>query len=152
ETIFPLYLLPVEYRSRFSERVETLITAATEAAGFVRGCVKDAWFKRPGDAKGDTSFLVESFFNHTQQDFLAALVQLEKTLVSGADGTVVLQKWHSVLRTEAIQLFDHWAGQESMEFANPRRIANAHQKLLNLLYSKKFKNLLHMPDKKEEAA
>lgn len=152
EATFPLVLVPKPYRVQFSERVETLIGTASEAAGFVRSCVKDAWFSRPGDAKGDTSFLIESFFIHTQQSFLQVLHQLERDLKNGSNGISVLTDWHSVLRVEAISLFDHWTGCGNIEYSNPKRIADAHEKLLKLLYAKKYRGLLHVPDKKEKAA
>jgi len=152
EATFPLYLLDAEIRPQFTERTEAIIAAATDASGFVRTCVKDAWFKRPGDAKGDTSFLVDSFFSHTEQDFLHSLDQLAQTLKAGHDGLSILHDWHNVLRSASIKLFDYWAANGDVGFSNPRRIADAHQKLMKFLHGPKMRSTLQLPDTKEKAA
>lgn len=151
ESTVPLYTVASEYRDLFSLRVDTLIKAAVEFAGFVRSCVKDAWFKRPGDAKGDTTFLSDAFFNHTERSFYSSISELIGELESGGDGSTVLAAWHGVLRKAAIDLFDHWVAQESVEYANPRRIAEAHQKLINLIHSKKIRDLLLLKNKEKAA-
>ncbi len=152
ETIYPLYLLDERIREDFIGRAQSLVNAAIEVSKYVRGTVKDAWFKRPGDAKGDTSFLIESFFQHTENAFFNHLHRLRDELSSGSDGIAVLNAWHGELRKEALDMFDYWAARGDVSVANPRRIAMAHKKLNNLLQGKKLKKLLLMPDKKEKAA
>jgi len=152
EATFPLYLLSDEIRELFTDRVKSLVDAATNTSGFLRTCIKDAWFKRPGDAKGDTTFLNDSFYVHTEQDFYHALDKLREQLTAGDDGKKLLHEWHTTLRTAAIYLFDYWTSQGGIEFSNPRRIADARKKLFNFLYSKKMKEILKIPNKKEMAA
>lgn len=151
ESTVPLYTVANEYREDFAQKVNVLLEAAVEFSGFVRGCVKDAWFKRPGDAKGDTTFLSDAFFSHTERAFYHSVQALVSELECGGDGNEVLAAWHGVLRKAAIDLFDHWVVQESVEYANPRRIAEAHQKLLNLIYSKKIQKLLPFKNKEKAA-
>jgi len=152
ETTYPLYLLDKRIREDFVSLVQLLISAAIEVSKFVRGSVKEAWFSRPGDAKGDTSFLVESFFQHTENTFFDSLQQLRDKLASGDDGIAVLNVWHGELKKAAMDLFDYWAARGDVSVANPRRIAMAHKKLNRLLNARKLKRLLLMPDKKENAA
>lgn len=152
EITFPLYLLDSEIRVQFTERVEAVITAASDASGFVRTCVKDAWFKRPGDTKGDTSFLVDSFFSHTEQSFFELLNKLEQELKIGHDGLDILHNWHIVLVKAATNLFGYWASNGDVAFSNPRRIGCAHQKLIKFLYGPKMRNKLELPNKKEKMA
>ena len=94
ETTFPLYTLEPAILETFTARTETLIQTATDAAGMLRKCIKEAWFKRPGDAKGDTAFLVEAFLNHTEADFYASLSRLKAQLDAGENGKGELQSWH----------------------------------------------------------
>jgi len=151
ESTVPLYTVAGEYRELFSIRVDALVKGAEEFSGIVRSCVKDAWFKRPGDAKGDTTFLADALFNQTEQAFYSSVQALIEDLEQDGDGNAILANWHGVLRQSAIALFDHWVAQESLEYANPRRIADAHQKLIKLIHSKKIQQLLPFKNKEKAA-
>lgn len=152
ETTFPLFTIPEEIRFNFVKRVQSITTAASEVAGIVRSCVKEAWFKRPGDAKGDTSFLIQSFYQHTESMFYQVVKSLQSKLQDGTDKEV-LHSWHATMRKSALDLFDYWATRGDFSQANPRRIADARAKLKNLMYSKKIKEALQLPSKpKKEAA
>lgn len=138
ETTFPLF--PIDdssLRNAFIQRVQLLVDAATQVSGFVQTCIKEAWFKRPGDARGDTGFLKEAFYQKTEQQFYKTLEQLLSALRSEEDHDV-LRGWHTFLKTAAMKLFDYWAVRSDVAVSDPRRIANAHQKLKNLIYGKKF--------------
>lgn len=148
ETTFPLLTIPDNIRFEFSTRIQMMTEAASEFAGFVRSCVKDAWFKRPGDAKGDTSFLTQSFYRHTELAFFEAAKQLQNKLQNGTD-TEVLQAWHSTLLKASRELFDYWAARGDIAQANPRRVAVARDKLQKLAYSKTIKAALQLPTKRK---
>ncbi|MCP5410523.1 MAG: type I-E CRISPR-associated protein Cse1/CasA [Chromatiaceae bacterium] len=152
ETTFPLYTLDPAILERFTAYTDLLIQSATDTAGMVRSCIKESWFKRPGDAKGDTAFLIEAFFSHTETSFYTSLKRLKDQLETGEDGKEVSSAWHSVLSRTAIQLFDYWTGRGDFGTVNPRRIAQAHRKLNNWLYSKKLKQSLFVNEDKEKAA
>src|SRR5690606_13937316 len=107
ETTYPLISVPDEIRPAFAGNVQTLADAASQFAGFVRSCVKEAWFKRPSDAKGDVSFLAQNFYQHTQPLFFNAVNQLKTALVEGNEKPV-LQGWHSTLSNSALKQFDYW--------------------------------------------
>lgn len=152
ETTFPLYNLDPAILEKFTARTEILIQTATDAAGMVRKCIKEAWFKRPGDARGDTAFLVEAFLSHTEADFYASLNRLKAQLEAGEDGREVTGSWHSVLTRAALRLFDYWTARGDFGAVNPRRIAQAHRKLNNWLYGRKLKQMLAVSTDKEKAA
>jgi len=158
ESTVPLYTVPAEYREVFSCRVAALVSSSEEFVKILSECLREAWYdkdpKKNKDNKKNfhkkTSFVSDSFFNHTERAFYSSIVELIGELKSGGDGSNVLAAWHGVLRRAAIDLFDHWVAQESVENANPRRIAEAHKKLLNLIHSKKIQKLL--PFKNKEVA
>ncbi len=152
ETLYPLYLLDEKIHATFIERAQLLVNAAIEVSKYVRSTIKEAWFKRPGDAKGDTSFIIESFFQQTESIFFDKLRCLHDELMSGNDGIAVLNDWHGDLKKAGLDMFDYWAARGDVSVVNPRRIAMAHKKLNNLLNAKKLKKGLLMPDKKEKAA
>ncbi len=148
ETTFPLYSLNEEIREKFTLRTEQLILAATDTASVTRKCIKEAWFKRPGDAKGDTAYLTEAFLHHTETDFYERLKQLKLLLNTGLDDLPVRQQWHNTLLTTSEYLFDYWTSRGDFETVNPRRIAQARKKLTNWLWGKKLRaDTLHLPKK-----
>ena len=144
ETTFPLFTIPETIRGDFIRRVQALTDSSSEFASFVRSCVKEAWFKRPSDAKGDVSFLTQSFYQHTEIAFYQAAKALQTKLVDGTDQTV-LHSWHDTLRNAAFDLFDYWAARGDIAQANPRRVADARSKLIALCHSKKIKEILQLP-------
>ncbi len=152
ETTYPLYTLEPAILEKFTARTETMIQTATDTASMVRSCIKEAWFKRPGDAKGDTAFLVEAFYSHTENHFFISLNRLKEQLKNGEDGTATLQSWHSLLIPAALDLFDYWTSRGDFATINPRRNTQAHRKLRNWLYSKKLKQTLAVSGDKEKAA
>lgn len=151
ETTFPLFVIPDNaVRGEFAIRVQSMVDAATQVASFVQTCVKDAWFKRPGDARGDTGFLKEAFFQHTESAFYAMFVPL-KTAIEQRDDSLVLSDWHSLLAREARALFDYWAARGDIAISNPRRIAMAHQKLHKLVNGRKLLASLGIKPKEKAA-
>lgn len=151
EATFPLFTIPASIRIDFASRVQTLTETASDFSGFVRSRVKEAWFKRPGDAKGDTSFLRQSFYQHTENAFYQAVKTLQAKIPAGTDKEV-LQEWHETLRKAAFDLFDYWAVRGDFTQANPRRIAAARHKLEKNMYSKKIREALQLPAKTKVAA
>ncbi|MES9993563.1 MAG: type I-E CRISPR-associated protein Cse1/CasA [Candidatus Thiodiazotropha sp.] len=152
ETLYPLYLLDDTIRGLFIQRVQSLVSAAVEISGYVRSAIKEAWFKRPGDAKGDTSFLVEAFFQKTENEFFSLSSRLESELGADSDGVGVLNFWHGILEKAAMALFDYWSTHGDVSVSNPRRIAIARNNLKKRLKAKRIKKLLQLPDSKEKAA
>ena len=152
ETLFPLFSIEDHLRREFAQRVQLLVDAATQISGYVQACIKEAWFKRPGDVRGDTMFLKEAFFHHTEQQFYKILEQLLDVLRSEKSDRGVLRNWHALLAGAAMDLFDYWAAHSDVAVGDPRRIANAHQKLKNLIYGKKFLASFGINNKKENAA
>jgi CRISPR system Cascade subunit CasA len=147
ETTFPLYLVPGKIREDFTARVLALTESADIAAKSVQTCIKEAWFKRPGDARGDTSFLTQAFYQHTEQFFYQAVQQLIQKLPEDSD-VEVLREWHGRLRRSGLKLFDYWAEQGDISETDPRRIAMAREKLFKGFKNKKMRELLHVPVKK----
>lgn len=154
ESTFPLFNIPEAIAGVFNQRSNELINAATETSRITRSGIKEAWFKRPADAKGDTAFLTQAFFDHTETAFFSQLQQLKKQLETGEDGRASLYAWHQVLRRTALELFDYWTTRGDFETVNPRRIAEARNKLSGWLNSEKkgLAAMLNITLTKEKAA
>lgn len=153
EIVFPLYLFADDERRKdFAIRVQELIEAAAMAAGFVRSCVKEAWFRRPGDVRGDTAFITESFLSETEASFFSTLEELFAAMKDEDSGLAVLSNWYGVLCRAAVKLFDDWATRQDWVSVDPKRIADARKKLLRQLNGKKLRGILHLPARRKEKA
>ena len=153
ETTFPLFSIDETIREVFTQRTHVIVDAASNTANMTRSSIKEAWFKRPGDAKGNTNFLVEAFLNHTENAFFEHLKHMIGQLESGEDGRASLYAWHQVMSHAALELFDYWTDRGDFEAVNPRRIAEARRKLSGWLYSKTkgLRKLLEITDKEKAA-
>ena len=151
EATFPLIFIDdAELRRAFALRVQTLVDTAGEVAGYVQTAVKEAWFKRPKDVRGDTAFLKAAFFEHTEATFYRTLPALKTALEQGTD-QAPLAAWYRTLRDTAGALFDYWAARGEPGFGDPRRLAMAHDNLQRKLRNKKLLARLGV-DSKEKAA
>ncbi len=152
ESTVPIYLLAESEREAFSTRVLQWVEAAQLAAGFLRFAVKEAWFKRPADARGDLSYLDHAFFGRSEPDFYATVRALTDVLESGGEDAALNRQWHDRLCACARQLFEEKVERGGIEFSDPRRVAAAHQFLMNALYGPKMKKALALTTAKEKAA
>lgn len=150
ETTVPLYLLPEgEGRERFIKQVDNLIEAATQTAYYVQGAVKEAWFKRPGDARGDSTFLRQEFFDRTEAVFYSLLRESHEAALHGGEELPLRERWLQRLRCEAEQLFVERAESGALDVGELARIARAHTGLLKKLHGNKLYEILDLPKQKK---
>lgn len=152
DTIVPLYLLPEgEGRRRFIRQVDNLIAAATQAAYYTQSAIKEAWFSRPGDAKGDTTFIRQEFMERTEDAFYALLRESHHAALHDGEEKPLRERWLARLRKEAETLFEERAESGALDEGNLARIARAHIGLRNRLQGGKLYELLGLasPEKKK---
>ena len=125
ESTLPFFKIPPESDIRVNEIVEAMILAANESVKSIRSCIKQSWFDRPKDAKGDISFLDTSFWQNTEGSFYANLQQI---IDKPFDDIVVpncIVCWEKELRREAFQLFDTWALSMQEDGLDMKRVVSA---------------------------
>lgn len=153
EATIPLYELDAAYRKDFEVTVEKCIQAAGETRGYLVSALKQAWFKRPGDVKGSFSFADLAFWQSTEADFYICLRDLAHRLQTETDHSAVMEQikenWRKVLCGQALNLFARWVASSAIENEDPRRIAEAHNKLEQNL--KKLRKTLELPIMKRGA-
>jgi CRISPR system Cascade subunit CasA len=141
----PLLLIEPSLREDYEHWVASMIKAAVVIAGNVRSAVRKAWFRHPGDIKGDTSFLDDSFWQNTEPAFYEALQGLKAALESGGEVSANRKLWLDSLCRQALILFDVYAWRGPIEDAEPKRVVIARSKLEKFNRSKKIKDLLELP-------
>ena len=73
--------------------------------------IKTAWFERPGDAKGDTSFIDLEFWQRSEAAFYKTVQPLVSHECSDAQVLTAecASEWLNALRHTCISLFDEYA-------------------------------------------
>ena len=145
ESTMPLLFADAEYRLEYELHVAGMIRAAIEIGRNTRSALKKAWFRRPGDNKGDMSFVDNSFWQATEPDFYSALHALRAELETGNDGQKLNNQWLSVICKQSLNLFDQYAWEGPIEDADPKRVVIARKELEQYNRGKKIKELLGIP-------
>ena len=148
ESIMPLLCVDNAIRPDYEERVAGMVKAAAEIAGNTRSALKKAWFRRPGDAKGDTTFVDNSFWQGTESEFYLALNDLISALNTGNDTQGASRQWFSVLCIHSLKIFDNYVWEGPIEDADPKRVVIARKELEQYNRGKKIKEILGLPVEK----
>jgi len=150
----PLINVDESIRENYESIIEQLIKTSELVASNVRKYVKESMFRRPGDVKGDFSFIDNRFWNNTESEFYATLEKLRISLSGGAgidiDSVVEIKlQWLNTLFRIGEKLFDDYSQSNQIDVADPKRIALAHRKLrkFNQKKNKKIIEILDLPDK-----
>ncbi|MHB1013910.1 MAG: type I-E CRISPR-associated protein Cse1/CasA [Desulfurivibrionaceae bacterium] len=145
ESTMPLLYVDAAIQPEYEQFVAGMVKAAAEIAGNARSAVKKAWFRRPGDVKGDTTFVGNSFWHQTESVFYETLESIRGALESGSDSLQARQMWHKALCEHALNLFDSYACDGPIEDADPKRVVLARKELENFNRGTKIKTLLGLP-------
>ena len=151
ETIYPLYTIPETARIEYARRVRIVTETAALIAVFLQRSVKTAWVNRAGNAGGDTTYLKQCFYQHTERAFYQAVTTLQAEPAKRAE-QAVLQAWHGTLRKTALDLFDYFSARGEIAHADPRRVAEARHRLWRQIAGKKVREILQLADSTREAA
>ena len=134
----PLYQVPSAKQQHILDHIKVLQTIANDALWHCRSQMKAAWFDKPGDAKGDFSFIDTAFWQQTQSAFFAAVQQLMSS-DSLYLTSMEAKQWLFTLRNVALSLFDEYALSELGSERTMEKRIGARKNLLKGLYSKSFK-------------
>ena len=104
ETTLPLLTTDAKQQDALVHEAGLYINAADDTRRALVSSVKQAWFSRPKDAKGDMSAIGNNFWERTEGLFYATLQRL-----IGGDPEGAARAWHMALRQESIALFEHYA-------------------------------------------
>lgn len=144
ESVMPLITVAESVRMQYEQAVAVMVKMASEVARNVQRSVKNAWFVRPADTKGDMSFIDVEFWQRTEQPFYSNLRRIREELIGGQKVAPVLDGWHKRLHSESLRLFDEWVLNGPIEDSNPRRVVMARNNLAKWNHAKKMKALLQL--------
>lgn len=151
-TTMPLFAMPAEKQEKALREIKQLQAICNNALWHCRSQIKAAWFDKPGDAKGDTSFIDTAFWQRSEAAFFTAVAALIPDAESPPE---VAKTWLQTLRNVCVDLFDEYA---LSELGNARSMAKriqARQALVAWLFGgKEIKAFManHQIDVKKEIA
>ena len=155
ESTFPLYGLVdrnAEGRKLVQSEVAKWIDAADYAGFLLRAAVRSAWFSEGADAKGDWGFIYAAFWSRTEPAFYKLLCELIEQARDDEDDSSLSPRrehWRKALIDIAVKLFDaELVGAAPIERQNPRRVAEAYNRLRASLHGDKLKEILKLPVEK----
>ncbi|MBX3639339.1 MAG: type I-E CRISPR-associated protein Cse1/CasA [Nitrosomonas sp.] len=153
EARFPVFYLALQQRQNLIDWAGELIDAARETVKILRGQVKVAWFRRPGDVKGDMGQIDTQFWQATEADFYRLLDQLAKlpgdTRMVPAD---ISESWFETLKYKMLQVFDNATLTAAPEDLDLKRIVNAKKSLWQYFHGNKTIKRLKILAKTEEVS
>lgn len=124
----PFLALPNRHQERLQSWLRTMISYAKEVCWQLRRSTKEAWFKRPSEAKGDLEYIDSRFWEQTEQPFYSLLAALgtrpleEDIRRLPAD---IAEVWYLEVRKLAITIFDELTLSGPAEALNMKRITKA---------------------------
>ena len=143
ESYFPVFYLDAKQRNNLMEWGAEFINSAREVVKLLRAQVKEAWFRRPKDVKGDMSHIDMQFWQATEANFYKILEQLAS--LPGETGMApaeFYQVWFKALERQVFQVFETATLESTPEDLDLKRIISAQNELRKKFYSNKaIKNL-----------
>lgn len=143
ESRFPVYYLDAQQQENLMAWAGELINSAKEVVSMLRSQVKEAWFDRPKDAKGDISQIDAQFWQSTEADFY---LLLEKMACLPSDTRQLpsefYKTWLDTLRIHVFDLFDSLTLTAVPEDLDLKRIVKARNFLLGKFWSNKLIKIL----------
>ncbi len=150
---FPIFALNDRQRVNLVDWAGELILAAREVVKILRNQIKSAWFRRPGNAKGDMSIIDQQFWEKTESDFYQLLNKLAKLPAETrmAPPEIYLS-WFQTLEKSVFQIFEKATLESIPENLDLKRIISAQQTLRKKFYGNKSIKNLKAKATHEEAA
>lgn len=107
----PLFAIPAAQQANVLRPIKVLQSLASNALWHCRTQIKAAWFEKPSDAKGDTSFIDLEFWQRSEAAFYTAVQQLINQQPNAREilDAEFANPWLNALRNTCINLFDQYA-------------------------------------------
>lgn len=153
ESTMPLVHVGDEFASQFAGETARLVKAADFTAFLLRTNLKKAWYKSPGDVKGDLTFINSRFWQETESGFYRQVEAIARSLKNGEDVEDLRREWLTVLRRHALTIFDDLSQAGHFSAADPKRVALARRDLNRAMHpkSKKMAQLLALSQEQRAA-
>lgn len=151
---FPILACSGKQREHLLECCKEMLALFQLAVKTLRTQVKEAWFNRAKDAKGDVSFVETDFWQSTEAEFFNTVASISTLEDRAETKSAVMQVWRVHVIRMMMDTFDRWTLESSPEDLNLKRIMTARAQLERfVIRSKLFKQYSqrYPTDQKESA-
>jgi CRISPR system Cascade subunit CasA len=153
----PIFSVSPEQQEDVLHQIRMLQKLASDALWQCRTQIKTAWFERPGDAKGDMSFIDLAFWQRSESAFYQSVGQLINNSTQDITylNSLQAEAWLKALRNVTTDLFDEFALSELGSQRSMAKRIKARQSLTGWLYGgKDIKRFIteHKINQKQEVA
>lgn len=152
----PMVQVDIEHKEALLRTIKELQEITNKLRLELNKRIKEAWFERPKDAKGDTTFIAAQFWQKTEVTFFAAIQALSQQENYYPLNTQAAEAWLKSMQNTVLALFDEYT--LSVDIGDPKqlkRIMQARRFLSIWLYAgkdvKNFKKQHGISDIKEVA-
>lgn len=129
DSTLPVYPFDPALANDFSAFVQVLVKAAQDISNNVKSKIKQAWFTKPKDVKGDLSFIDSAFWQSTESQFYTMVQEIIRNFDSSAIKKESVEKWTGILASQAYSLFDKWALEQQEDGLDMKRVIKARNDL-----------------------
>ncbi|MCV9879676.1 type I-E CRISPR-associated protein Cse1/CasA [Brenneria izbisi] len=130
------------------EELQLAVELARDSVGLLRQSIKEAWFSRPKDAKGDFSAIDVAFWQETQPAFIRFCQALAQNETSAA----ALKRWQQSLYRYLLTNYDARVFTNPDEHRDLVAAAKIRKKLTSFFYKQKAaQNITQMQSGTQEA-
>ncbi|QQA75549.1 type I-E CRISPR-associated protein Cse1/CasA [Pectobacterium parmentieri] len=135
----PLLFSPARFQSdalslrEYKDHLQLAVELARDSATLLRQMIKEAWFSRPKDAKGDFSAIDVAFWQETQPDFM----RLCRSLAQGDTPATALNIWKKSLYRYLLNNYDARVFSNPDEHRDLAKAAKTRKKLSAFFYKQK---------------
>lgn len=120
EKEIPLFNVALEEQKDLLRAVKELQELTNKFRIELNKRIKEAWFERPGDAKGDTTFIAAEFWMRTEKYFFTAIQNLSEQENYYPLSTVAAHSWLKNIQHTVTNLFDEYT--LSVDVGDPRSL------------------------------
>lgn len=140
-THMPLLALPDRARSVARTWLREMVDLTGASAWLLQTGIKEAWFSRPKDVKGDLSFIAAALWESTEQQFYSSLMELGAQLGCETPAqrfpAELAALWYRHVTRQARELFDDFALSGPAEQLDMKRITRARNAFRKKLHNGK---------------
>jgi CRISPR system Cascade subunit CasA len=142
EHTLPLMAIELDQKDLVVDRLSEYLNFAKDTASVIRQSVKQAWFSRPKDAKGDMSKVDVGFWQATESDFFELVNQVVANTSTRSCWVEDDKMWRNKMIHQLNHQFEHWALDRFSGDKDLPRIMKARQSLHKVFYAlKSYKDI-----------
>jgi len=143
----PVIVADKVVKPRYERHAAALVLAAEEVANQLEYRVRSALFGEKAKVRGDLSYVVDRFWQQTENAFYENLDRIRQALRNNGDVFLVLESWRALLAKSAEAVFDEVCQNGAFEAVDPGRVARAWGQLRRAVNGKKVRqDILGLPD------